>query len=244
LVSAQAQTYDSRARAAGDQLAPDVQNNPMIQAQEALLAQSQVKLQSIGEKFGTNHPQYQQALAERDANQQQLNALSKQYVGSLKQGANNSAARQAGLQGAFSSEKSTLLAQKEQAVQLDALRKEVEDAQRAYSQVLQRFSDTSLASHVSQTDIFVLKSAVEPDKPSWPRPFLTLLVSLVFGGLLAAGSAMMAEMLDRRVHVPEDVEVLLGLPVLALVEYAEIRELSRFDLLKFRLKTLVGRRAA
>jgi hypothetical protein len=37
---------------------------------------------------------------------------------------------------------------------------------------------------------------------------------------------------------------LLGLPVLALVEYAEIRELSRFDLLKFRLKTLVGRRAA
>jgi capsular polysaccharide biosynthesis protein len=67
---------------------------------------------------------------------------------------------------------------------------------------------------------------------------------LVLGGLLAAGSAMMAEMLDRRVHVPEDVEVLLGLPVLALVEYAEIRELSRFDLLKFRLKTLVGRRAA
>jgi chain length determinant protein EpsF len=244
LVAAQSAAVDARARAGGNDLAPDVQNNLMIQQQKALLAQSDVKLHSIAQNLGPNNPQYQQALAERNANQQQLAAMTREYVSSLKQGAANSATRQSGLQGAVAKEKSAVLDQKQQAAQMDALQKDVEDAQRAYSQVLARFSDTSLASHVSQTATYVLETANEPSRPSWPRPLLSLMAALCVGGLLAVGCAFLAELLDRRVHVREDVEKLLDLQVLALVEYADLQEPGRLNQFVTRLKGLKGVRAS
>jgi hypothetical protein len=54
----------------------------------------------------------------------------------------------------------------------------------------------------------------------------------------------MAEMLDRRVHVSQDVETLLELPVLALVEYGARPEARRLARLALRLKSLVGARAS
>ncbi|TDR77821.1 hypothetical protein [Paludibacterium purpuratum] len=219
LATAQVETFDAHARAGGSQLAPDVQNNPLIQQQKALLAQSEVKLRSLSESLGPNHPQYRQAQAERDANRQQLARMTQQSVASLQQATQNAAARQNGLQGAIAHEKSRVLAQKEQATKLNVLQKEAEGAQRAYSQVLQRFSDTSLASHVSQTNLYLLKSATVPIRPSWPRPLPSLAAALLVGGLLAIGCALLVEMRDRRVRGAADLAKLPGLSVLSVIDY-------------------------
>jgi uncharacterized protein involved in exopolysaccharide biosynthesis len=215
LAGAQVLELDAKARTGGGDLAPDVANSPLIQQMKTAVAQSDAKFQMISEKFGSNHPLYQQALAELEANRQQLAALTQQSVTTVRNNANDAAMRKAEVMNALSSERDSVLQRQVQSAEVDALQKEVEEAQRAYSLALAHFSDTDMASHVSHTDVYVLETATEPLKPSWPKPFLSLFVAVVFGAFFSVGAAFLAEFINRRVHSIEDVESLLGLPVLA-----------------------------
>ncbi|WP_293935282.1 chain length determinant protein EpsF [Iodobacter sp.] len=215
LVGAQSQTFDAQARARGGQSAPDVLNNPLILQLKGQLSAQEAKLKELAEKNGPNHPHYRQALAEVTATQSQLNDLMTQYSGGLSGVAGNSQSRQASLNEAMKAQKERVLELKSGRANIDVLQRNVDNAQRSYDQALQRFSQTMLESRLDQSNITILKSATPPLKHSSPRILLNLVLAIFVGSILAVGSVMLAELFDRRIRSKEDIEMMLGISVLA-----------------------------
>ncbi|MBM3115147.1 chain length determinant protein EpsF [Jeongeupia naejangsanensis] len=217
LVGVQSLTYDAQSRARGGAAAPDVLNNPLIQQLKNQLAQQEAKLKEQAEKNGPNHPHYLQARAEVEATRAQLNQLLAQYASGLSGAAGNSAARQGALQQALAAQKARVLELKSQRSGLEILKRDVENAQRAYDQALQRTSQTMLESRSDQANIIVLRSATEPDRPSGPRVLLNVALAIVLGLLLAVVTALGVELADRRIRARADIEDALGIDILATI---------------------------
>ena len=91
---------------------------------------------------------------------------------------------------------------------------DVENAQRAYDAVATRVTQTSLESQNQLTNVALLSPADEPLKPSSPKTLINLVLSVFLGGLLGMGTALLRELLDRRVRSAEDVVQSLDLPVI------------------------------
>jgi capsular polysaccharide biosynthesis protein len=66
--------------------------------------------------------------------------------------------------------------------------------------------------------VFVIRPAIEPLEPSFPKVRLYILASILFGALLGACTAHALETLDRRVRCVDDVAGLMRMRVLSVVE--------------------------
>lgn len=66
-------------------------------------------------------------------------------------------------------------------------------------------------------DVTTLEAAEVPKKPSSPNIKLNTLIGVIAGGVLAVISIIILEVLDDRVRRPEDIEDVLGLPLLGIV---------------------------
>ncbi|HEU4709064.1 MAG TPA: hypothetical protein VFS17_07105, partial [Methylophilaceae bacterium] len=65
--------------------------------------------------------------------------------------------------------------------------------------------------------ISVLSPAEPPLDPTAPLPVLYTMIAAVLGTFIGIGMAFLMEMLDRRIRTIEDVEIGMGLPVLAVI---------------------------
>ena len=62
-----------------------------------------------------------------------------------------------------------------------------------------------------------LEAAEVPKEPSSPNIKRNTLIGVIAGGVLAVISIIILEILDDRVRRPEDIEDVLGLPILGIV---------------------------
>ena len=73
---------------------------------------------------------------------------------------------------------------------------------------------TVLESRASGTNLAILTPAVAPLEPKSPKVGLVSALSVLIGGLLAAGVVFLLESLDRRVRSRADLESRLAVPTL------------------------------
>lgn len=66
-------------------------------------------------------------------------------------------------------------------------------------------------------DVTTLEAAEVPKEPSSPNITRNTLIGVIAGGVLAVISIIILEILDDRVRRPEDIEDVLGLPLLGIV---------------------------
>ena len=66
-------------------------------------------------------------------------------------------------------------------------------------------------------DVTTLEAAEVPKEPSSPNIKRNTLIGIIAGGVLAVISIIILEVLDDRVRRPEDIEDVLGLPLLGIV---------------------------
>ncbi|HYE35017.1 chain length determinant protein EpsF [Methylocaldum sp.] len=232
LVVAQSHAYDLISRrnqleAAGrsflPEIQPDVLTNSLIQDLKAKLALAETRLAEIGEKYDTNHPAHQQAVAEADSLKRKLAAEIKTILRSLNTGVEIAHARESELKTALGEQKAKILELNKQRDELSVLTREAEHAQHSYTAALQRFNQTRLESEASQTNIAVLNPAKPPLHPSRPKVLLNVAVSAFLSVVLAVSLALLLELLDRRVRSPEDLSIALGLPVMGVLTDAKLR---------------------
>jgi uncharacterized protein involved in exopolysaccharide biosynthesis len=126
--------------------------------------------------------------------------------------------REEALRAALAAQKAKVLALNANRDVGSVLAREVESAQGAYDQALQRFSQTRLEGHAGQTEISILSSAVVPLSPSSPNVNLNVALSVFLGALLGVGLALIREMLNRRVRSVYDVITLLDVPLLGVLK--------------------------
>ena len=97
--------------------------------------------------------------------------------------------------------------------------------QTIYANLLNSLEQMRLAQLQGTSNAVQIDPAVVPENPVRPKPLLYTLIAGGIGLLLAVGTAFLMEQLDKTLKTPEDVEHLLGLPILGLI--AEIPYLKK-----------------
>ncbi|MGH8770290.1 MAG: Wzz/FepE/Etk N-terminal domain-containing protein [Burkholderiales bacterium] len=179
------------------------QNHPAIQALKSELARAEAKLNALPPQYGSAHPVYQQTQQEVAQARAALSRETAQVV--------------AQIQGKTDTQRSRVLEMKKQRSQAALLKNNLDNAQKAYDTAMQRFTQTRMESQVKQTNLSVIKSAVQPREPSSPDLPLNLAVAFFGGTVLAIGLALWREVANRTVRSADDLRLTLGLPVLGVL---------------------------
>ena len=194
---------------------PEVLDNPFIQRLKADLQQGEAKLHELAGQYGSNYPQYQRQVSENRSLRERLDAEMRKIVAGIESSARQSRQREAELRKALAAQRARLLELKENRNEFTVLKRNVESAERAYDTAMQRFVVSQVESRASQTNVSVLNAAVPPSRPSHPKIFLNIALSLVVGTMLGLGIVILMEMFDRRVRSLNDLE--LEVPMLAML---------------------------
>lgn len=82
---------------------------------------------------------------------------------------------------------------------------------------LRTFASQKIIDVTKVSDVTTLEEAVPADAPSTPNTKRNLLLGILAGGMLATVSVLLMEVLDDRVKRPQDIEEVLGMPLLGVV---------------------------
>jgi chain length determinant protein EpsF len=207
----------SKLRASGDAL-PEVMQNSVIQALRADILRQEAKLRDAAANLGANHPQYRAMQAELAELKARLEGETRHVARGVSASRAVSGDKEKALRAALEAQRTKLLALRAERDQLALLQREVESAKQAYEAAERRFTQTDLESQATQSNVFLMRPAVEPLHPSFPKVHLYIAAALLFGAVLGLGTAHTLETLDRRVRCVDDLVGLARLRVLSVVE--------------------------
>ena len=193
---------------------PDVLSNAHLNALKVDLSRVEGRLEQESAVLGPNHPQYLRTTAEVQALREKLKSETRKLVAGLGNAVQQSRKREADLQTAIEAQNQRLLNVKDYRIDMAAMTRDIEAAQRSYDAVLTRYMSNKIDATANTTNVMLLSPASEPIKPVHPKVGLIAGLSVVLGLLLAAGIVFVLEMLDRRVRSRYDLESRLAVPSL------------------------------
>jgi chain length determinant protein EpsF len=193
---------------------PDVLSNAHLNALKVDLSRVEGRLEQESAVLGPNHPQYLRTTAEVQALRERLKSETRKLVAGLGNAVQQSRKREADLQTAIEAQNQRLLNVKDYRIDMAAMSRDIEAAQRSYDAVLTRYMTNKIDATANTTNVMLLSPASEPIKPVHPKVGLIAGLSVVLGLLLAAGIVYVLEMLDRRVRSRYDLESRLAVPSL------------------------------
>ena len=193
---------------------PDVLSNAHLNALKVDLSRVEGRLEQESAVLGPNHPQYLRTTAEVQALRERLKSETRKLVAGLGNAVQQSRKREADLQTAIEAQNQRLLNVKDYRIDMAAMTRDIEAAQRSYDAVLTRYMTNKIDATANTTNVMLLSPASEPIKPVHPKVGLIAGLSVVLGLLLAAGIVYVLEMLDRRVRSRYDLESRLAVPSL------------------------------
>ena len=193
---------------------PDVLSNAHLNALKVDLSRVEGRLEQESAILGPNHPQYLRTTAEVQALREKLKSETRKLVAGLGNAVQQSRKREADLQAAIEAQNQRLLNVKDYRIEMAAMSRDIEAAQRSYDAVLTRYMSNKIDATANTTNVMLLSPASEPIKPVHPKVGLIAGLSVVLGLLLAAGIVYVLEMLDRRVRSRYDLESRLAVPSL------------------------------
>jgi uncharacterized protein involved in exopolysaccharide biosynthesis len=164
----------------------DVESRRLEELSSALVEAQTSKYDVESRQLGSQHPEYRRAVERERSVQSSLNRQ-KQRVQEIQQ----------------------------QRDELSLLARDVENSRNVYDQALQQYSQSTMQSQFTGTNIAVLSRAAAPSRPSGPNIVVNLAMAVVLGLVLGFGMAFTLEALDRRIRVPEDLSEDLQVAVLA-----------------------------
>ena len=208
------QARDVLAKGASPEAIPDVLSNAYVNTMKADLLRAEARLEESSAVLGENHPAYRRTQAEIQGLRERIAEEMKKVVAGLGNAAAQSKKREKELEAALEDQQRRIMQMNEYRVELAAMTREVESSQRAYDAILARYMTNNIESRARQTNVALLTPAVEPIKPKHPKVGLISALSVIVGGLLAAGVVYVLETLDRRVRSRSDLEARLAVPSL------------------------------
>ena len=108
-------------------------------------------------------------------------------------------------------------------IKLRELEREAETTRTVYESFLSRVKEMNEAEGVYTPDARIITPAAVPQKPSWPKGFLTLALALVVGCLVGGSSALATEYLDRRIYSESELLTSTGLKPLVSIPNLDVR---------------------
>ena len=163
------------------------------------------------QRYGENHPDYQEGLNEL---QTQQNIV----FTSIKEREEYTRRRVAKLNEEVALQKKRVVALQKTKQRFDVLEKNLETNRNAYDLIAARTLQEGLQSRVDTVDVLLLSQAVPPREPIIPTSAIIILVGLFLGLGLGASTAVLVELLEGRLRSREGLQMAARAPV-----FAEIR---------------------
>lgn len=133
----------------------------------------------------------------------------------------------------------------EKSLALSRLQREVDLQQSLYTQLKARYQEVQIQESGKLEEVSIVKPAMKAGKPfNVPSKLMILLTGLVMGSIIGMVMAFLAEVFDTSMGTIEDVEGLLGVPVLGVIpqldhEPRSKKRTERSDPAKRRIHDLV-----
>jgi len=170
--------------------APEVLASPTVQ----LISQDRAKLaaefQDRLSVFKPDYPDMRQLNARMDESDRQLVREANTIIDSLHARYAVALGAETALSGRVESLKAALTDLRTRSVGYGILNREVDADRAVYDGLLQRYQDVGIAGGVVAGNVFVVDPATPPDRPSWPRPWLIMLLATLVGLLAGAGAVV------------------------------------------------------
>lgn len=215
-VAAGSASRQAQARGAADQM-QELLNNPLLNNLKAEISRIEARLQELSSRLGDRHPQVVEARATLASLQQRFDAESRRVAGGVRVTSVIDTSRLAQARAAMDAQRERVLRMKAVRDEGLLLQRDMESAQRAYENIQARYTQTNLESQTTQSSVHTLTQATPPVEPSSPNLMLNTALSIFLGSLLAVGTALLLELLDRRVRSADDVVTALELPVIGFM---------------------------
>lgn len=231
----------SRALAANDNLS-EVLNSPVLAPLKADVGRAEARLRELSSRYGDQHPQVVEARSTLNDLKARLAAETRNVTGSVSVSARIDRAREGQVRASLEEQRAKVLRMKEVRDQSSVLARDVENAQRSYDLLLNRYNQSNLESQNRQSNASMLARATPPGAPSSPKVAANLLIGVFFGIAVGLGVAFALEQLDKRIRVPSDAVAALGLPVIGIMPTPAIGRRMRVQLAQAQDRMISGRR--
>ena len=218
--------------------------NPLLQNYQMRLAELEVRLSGALQTLSPNHPQVVALRAEIDeirrrmgqevervvsAETRSLNpvyqGLTQQYIALQVERVALSARDQA-LRRLVEAEQRHLMSLPEQETELLRLARDQRVNEEIYVLLRTRYEELRIQEAMVTGSVRVVDPAMLPTRPVWPRPLLNLAVALLLGAFLGLGVALGLELLDTTIREDDDLERLMGAPVLGRIPIIRATRIS------------------
>ncbi len=216
-ISGESNSRERQAQGASGERLQEVLANPLISGLKGDLSRAEARLKELNQRLGDNHPQVVEARASIGELEKRIAEETRRVTGGVGVTGTINRQREAQLREQLEAQRAKLLRMKAVRDEGAVLVRDVENAQRSYDAVLARLTQSSLESQTTQSNVNLLSAASVPLAHASPRVALNVLVALFIGTLLAVGTAVLLELLDRRVRSPEDLAIALALPVIGVL---------------------------
>lgn len=216
-LSSESNSRLSQAQGSSADKMQEVFSSPVVAGLKADISRLEARLQEFNVKLGESHPQVVELKANLNELRDKLNLEVKRISGGVTVSYNINKQREAQVRAELAAQRTKVLQMKAVRDEGAVLVRDLENAQRAYDAITARRNQSILESQTTQSSVNVLSQAVPPVQAASPNVLLNMVLSLVVGSMLALGTVMLMEMMDRRVRGAEDISVALGLPVLGVL---------------------------
>lgn len=195
--------------------------NPTVQELMTRQARARAELESAKDRYLGDHPAIANLEGELAGIEHQLNTTAAQVRGSVRAEYEAARAAEASLGAQVGRLQGDTLREQDRAVRYNTLAREADTARSIYDGLLQRYRELNAAAGLAASNLAIIDRADPPLAPSSPSLPRNLAIGLIIGLVAALAAVYLRDQLDDVIHVPEDVEVKLGLTLLGVIPAAE-----------------------
>ena len=197
-----------------------VLSNPTVQELMTRRANARAQLEAARMRYLSDHPALANLRSELSAIEEELTTTARQVRQSVQADYQAAAAAEAALQRQLDKLQVDTLREQDRAVRYNTLAREADTARSIYDGLLQRYRTLNASAGVAATNIAIVDRAeptLSPSSPSLPR---NLSFGFLGGLLIGIAAVYFRDRMDDAIHVPEDMEERLDLPLLGVVPKA------------------------
>jgi polysaccharide biosynthesis transport protein len=194
---------------------PDLQS--LATLKEKLLT-AQTAVEAVKNSLGANNPRMVAEAASIAALKKQITDAADRLRGHLKARIDQTQDQIAKLEVSQAAAQKALIAAQSQRNRLGELEHDVGFRLEQLNGQEKMAAQARLQSKLTFADIAVLDKAAPPIEPAFPKPMIVIPVAIAAGLALGLVLAMLAEMTDRRIRIPNDLNVACSAPVLGVID--------------------------
>ena len=174
----------------------------------------QEKFAQVANQYGVNHPEYRKAVQQLAEVQRSLEKSRRNIADRVNVEHTQALTREGMLRQVVSETKAEFDKLNARSFEYQQLKREAEGDKKLYEVLVRRIKEAGINASFQNSSIRLADAARPPMKPVYPNILMNTLLAFLFASLLAAGAAVLVDILDNTVRNPDDVSRSLNLPVL------------------------------